>query len=184
MESLAKNAFLVFALFVGNFSNKHHYNLLKIVRKFFWYFCPKWLFRKLFVLKVDLCIKVALIKITTVDLSHVSENGHHLNGVIKDLNHSKEPTLKFTRPILEIFWFKTLNSVLFLTLNQLWRSKTRLEIQLEELLDFFAQNFLKSYESILCVQRFQPTITHFFFIIDLNWMNLVNEGAKWLIWGL
>ena len=59
--------FLVFVLFVGNFSNKHHYNL-KILRIFcFWYFCPKWLFPKLLVLKVDLCIKVvALIKITTV----------------------------------------------------------------------------------------------------------------------
>ena len=69
MERLAKNAFfLLFALFIGNFSNKHHYNLSKIPRIFsFWYFCPKWLFLKLFVLKVDLCVKVvALIKITTV----------------------------------------------------------------------------------------------------------------------
>ena len=58
---------LVFDLFVGKFSNKHHYNL-KIRRIFFfWYFCPKWLLPKLLVLKVDLCIKVvALIKITTV----------------------------------------------------------------------------------------------------------------------
>ena len=63
-----KTHFLVFVLFVGNFSNKHHYNLLKILRIFcFWYFCPKWLFPELFVLKVDLCTKVvALIKITTV----------------------------------------------------------------------------------------------------------------------
>ena len=63
-----KTHFLVFALFVGKFSNKHHYNLLKILRMFcFWYFCPKSLFPKLFVFKVDLCIKVvALIKITTV----------------------------------------------------------------------------------------------------------------------
>ena len=63
-----KKYFLVFALFVGNFSNKHHYKLLKILRVFyFWYFCPKWLFPKLFVLKVYLCIKVvALIKITSV----------------------------------------------------------------------------------------------------------------------
>ena len=39
-----KTHFLVFALFVGNFLNKHHYNLLKILRIFcFWYFCPKWL---------------------------------------------------------------------------------------------------------------------------------------------
>ena len=62
-----KTHFLVFALFVGNFSNKHDYNL-KILRIFcFWHFCPKLLFLKLFVLKVDLCIKVvALIKITTV----------------------------------------------------------------------------------------------------------------------
>ena len=29
-----KTHFLVFALFVGNFSNKHHYNLLKILRIF------------------------------------------------------------------------------------------------------------------------------------------------------
>ena len=36
-----KTHFLVFALFVGNFSNKHHYNLLKILRIFYiWYFCP------------------------------------------------------------------------------------------------------------------------------------------------
>ena len=34
MENLAKNAFFSFALFVGNFSNKHHYNLLKILKKF------------------------------------------------------------------------------------------------------------------------------------------------------
>ena len=63
-----KTHFIVFALFVGNFSNKHHYFLLKILRIFcLWYFCPKWLFPKLFVLKVDLCIEVvALIKITTV----------------------------------------------------------------------------------------------------------------------
>ena len=63
-----KMHFLVFALLVGNFSNKHHYNLPKNLRIFcFWYFCPKWLFPELFVLKVDLCIKVvALIKITTV----------------------------------------------------------------------------------------------------------------------
>ena len=63
-----KTRFLVFALFVENFSNKHHYNLLNILRIFcFWYFCLKWLFLKLFVLKIDLCIKVvALIKITTV----------------------------------------------------------------------------------------------------------------------
>ena len=62
-----KTHFLAFVLFVGNFSNKH-YNLLKILRIFcFWYFCPKWLFPELFVLKVDLCTKVvALIKITTV----------------------------------------------------------------------------------------------------------------------
>ena len=65
-----KMHFLVFAPFVGNFSNKHHYNLPKVLRIFcFWYFCPKWLFPKLFVLKVDLRIKVvALIKITTVYL--------------------------------------------------------------------------------------------------------------------
>ena len=63
-----KMHFLVFALFVGNFSNKYHYNLLKILRIFcFWYFYPKWLILKLFVFKVDLCIKVVtLIKITTV----------------------------------------------------------------------------------------------------------------------
>ena len=63
-----KTHFLGFALFVGNFSNKHHYNLLKILRIFcLRYFCPKWLFPELFVLKFDLCIKVvALIKITTV----------------------------------------------------------------------------------------------------------------------
>ena len=63
-----KMHFLVFAPFVGNFSNKHHYNLLKILRIYcFWYFCPKRLFSKLFVLKVDLCIKVvALFKITIV----------------------------------------------------------------------------------------------------------------------
>ena len=30
-----KTHFLVFALFVGNFSNKHHYNLLKILRIYF-----------------------------------------------------------------------------------------------------------------------------------------------------
>ena len=35
-----KTRFLVLALFVGNFSNKHHYNLVKILRIFcFWYFC-------------------------------------------------------------------------------------------------------------------------------------------------
>ena len=63
-----KTHFLVLALFVGNFSNKHHYNFLKILRTFcFRYFCPKWLFSKLIVLKVDLCnIFVALIKIKTV----------------------------------------------------------------------------------------------------------------------
>ena len=63
-----KTHFPVFALFVGNFSNKHHYNLLKILWIFcFWYFCPKWLVAKWFVFKVDWCIKVvALIKITTV----------------------------------------------------------------------------------------------------------------------
>ena len=70
-----KTHFLVFALLVGNFSNKHHYNLLKILRIFcFWYFCLKWLFSKLFVLKVDLCIKVvALIKITTVEREVIKE---------------------------------------------------------------------------------------------------------------
>ena len=68
MENLPKTHFLVFAPFVGIFSNKHHYNLLKVLKIFwFWYFCPKWLFLKLFLLKVDLCIKVvALIQITTV----------------------------------------------------------------------------------------------------------------------
>ena len=46
-----KTHFLVFALFVGNFSNKDHCNLLKNLRIFcFWYFCPKWLFPELFVL--------------------------------------------------------------------------------------------------------------------------------------
>ena len=63
-----KTHFLVFVLFVRNFSNKHHYNLLKILRIFcLRHFCPKWLFPKLIVFKVDLCIKVvALIKITTI----------------------------------------------------------------------------------------------------------------------
>ena len=57
MESLAKTHFLVFALFVGNVSNKHHYNLLKFLRIFFfWYFCPKSLFPKLFVFKVDVLL--------------------------------------------------------------------------------------------------------------------------------
>ena len=62
-----KTHFLVFDLFVRNL-NKDHNNLLKILRKFcFWYFRPKLLFPKLFGLKVDLSIKVvALIKITTV----------------------------------------------------------------------------------------------------------------------
>ena len=37
-----KTHFLVFALYVGIFSKKHHYNLLKILRVFyFWCFCPK-----------------------------------------------------------------------------------------------------------------------------------------------
>ena len=69
MENLAKNAIYSFTLVAGNFSNKHHYNLLKILRIFcFRYFCPKWLFPKLLALKVDLCIKVvALIKIMTVE---------------------------------------------------------------------------------------------------------------------
>ena len=63
MQNSQKLHFLVFALLVGNFSNKHHYNLLKILRIFcFWYFYPKWLFPKLFVLKVDLCIKVVALK--------------------------------------------------------------------------------------------------------------------------
>ena len=63
-----KTFFLVFALPVGKFSNKHHYNLLKIPRIFcIWFFCPKWLFSKLSVLNFKLCIKVvALIKIMTV----------------------------------------------------------------------------------------------------------------------
>ena len=63
-----KTHFLVFALFVGNLSNKHHYNLLQILRiHCFWYFCPKWLFPKLFLFKFEFCIKVvALIKITIV----------------------------------------------------------------------------------------------------------------------
>ena len=68
IENLAKTHLLVFALFVDNFSNKHHYNLLIFLKIFcFWCFCPKWLFSKLLVLNFDLCIKfVALIKIVTV----------------------------------------------------------------------------------------------------------------------
>ena len=67
-----KTHLLVLALSGGNFSNKHHYNVLKFLRIFCWWnFCPNWLFSKLFVLKVDLCIKAfALIKVmTVVDIS-------------------------------------------------------------------------------------------------------------------
>ena len=82
-----KTYFLVFALLVGNFSNKHHYNLLKILRIFcFWYFCLKWLFPKLFVLTVDLCITVvALIKITTVQRYMYFQNmgSFVLTGVLR-----------------------------------------------------------------------------------------------------
>ena len=46
-----KMHFLVSAVFVRNFSDKHHYVLLKFLRTFC--FCPKLLFPKLFVLKVD-----------------------------------------------------------------------------------------------------------------------------------
>ena len=67
MESSTKSLFLVFALFVENVSNKHHYNLLKIPRIFcFWYFCPEWLFPKIFVFKFDLCIKVVALFNTTL----------------------------------------------------------------------------------------------------------------------
>ena len=68
----AKTHFLVFVLFVGNFSNKYDYILPKNLRKFcFCYFCPNWFVPKLFVLKVDLCNKiVALVKITTVHQFH------------------------------------------------------------------------------------------------------------------
>ena len=60
-----KMHFFDFVLFVGNFSNKHENILLNILRIFgFRYLCPKSLLPKLFVLKVDLCIKVVeLIKI-------------------------------------------------------------------------------------------------------------------------
>ena len=48
----SKTHFLVYAAFVGNFSNKHNYNLPKFRRKnHFCYFCPKWLFPELFTLK-------------------------------------------------------------------------------------------------------------------------------------
>ena len=69
-----KTHLLIFALFVRNFSNKHHNILLKTLRRFcFWYFCPKLLFPKLFVLKVDLGIKVvALIKIPTVHVKSLA----------------------------------------------------------------------------------------------------------------
>ena len=65
-----KTHFLVFALLVEIFQIKNHYNLLQSLRTLcFWYFCPKWLFPELFVLKVDLCIKVvALIKIIFVGI--------------------------------------------------------------------------------------------------------------------
>ena len=79
-----KTHFLVFTLFVRNFSNKHHYILLKISRIFcFWYFCPKWILPKLFVVKVDLSIKVvALIKITTVIVECISiRKRNNLAGV-------------------------------------------------------------------------------------------------------
>ena len=59
MENLAKTDYLVFSLFVGN---KHHYNLLKFLRIVcsFLYFSPKSL-PKLFVPKVDSCIKVVAL---------------------------------------------------------------------------------------------------------------------------
>ena len=57
MKTLAKKRILQCALFVRNFSNKHHDNLPKFLRIFsFWYFCPKEIFRKLFVLKVDVLL--------------------------------------------------------------------------------------------------------------------------------
>ena len=62
MESLAN--FLVFALFVGNFSSKHQYILLKFLRIFcFSHFCPKWLFPKLFVLKFDVLLTSSRINL-------------------------------------------------------------------------------------------------------------------------
>ena len=54
MRNLAKKThFQIFAQFVRNDSNKHHY----IPQKFcFCYFCPKRLFAKLFVVEVDVLL--------------------------------------------------------------------------------------------------------------------------------
>ena len=68
-----KTHFLVFALFVGNFSNKHHYNLLKILRIFcYWYFCPKSLFPKLFVFKVDVLLTSSRITLNHYCIRHIN----------------------------------------------------------------------------------------------------------------
>ena len=124
METLAKY-FLVFALFVGNFSNKHHYNLLKILRIFcLWYFCPKWLIPELFVLKVDLCIKVvALIKITTVLCIHRTQQSF--------LKRIKTPeSQKFSKSRSKLFLtFSNVSDffALFIFPNQKKKQKTHLD---------------------------------------------------------
>ena len=56
--------FLVFTAFVASFSNKHHYDRPKILRMFcFYYFCPKLLFPKLFVPKVEVFLRSSRINI-------------------------------------------------------------------------------------------------------------------------
>ena len=86
-----KAHFLVFALFVGNFSNKHHYNFLKIVRLFwFWYFCPKSLFPKLFMFKVDV-----LLTSCRIILNHYCFCTFMSNGTLNVILDSRECMFSF-----------------------------------------------------------------------------------------
>ena len=67
-----KHILLVFAALPGNFSNYHHYNILKFLNLFwFCYFFPVWIFPKFFVPKVDVLLTsshIFLFMIVHVDI--------------------------------------------------------------------------------------------------------------------
>ena len=107
-RNLTKTSFLVFALFVGIFSNKDHYIRLKFLRRnCFCYSCPKCLFPKLFVPKVNVSLTSSR-RIQYQECRVINCDMRQTNNVysFKDCNQMDRDVINYWRNYSSLLFFE------------------------------------------------------------------------------